>query len=277
FMGLLAPLAFAAATGYAVRGWRLYRHTRQRPWINIVQTLFYAAAFALISSGVVLSWSRGAWLALGVALLVTVLLIPRKVWQSCVLLLMLLVLVGGLALSGRLPATITDRIASASQELFAFDDVRGVDINSVNYAVVERLAHWQAALNMGRSHWWLGVGFGNYENAYDQHRLLYWHEALGHAHNYYLNIFAETGMMGVTTYVIMWVSNLWFTWRIRSHPDPLARLISIGLFGTWTYLAVHSLTDNLYVNNVFIHLGVMLGIIAVLYSQTWQSIKQTKL
>ena len=47
-------------------------------------------------------------------------------------------------------------------------------------------------------------------------------------------------------------------------PDPLARLILVGLFGSWAYLAVHSLTDNLYVNNLFLHLGVMLGVLAVL-------------
>jgi hypothetical protein len=55
------------------------------------------------------------------------------------------------------------------------------------------------------------------------------------------------------------------TWRARRHPDPLARLIAVGLFGTWTYLAVHSLTDNLYVNNLFLHLGVLLGVLALLH------------
>ena len=31
-----------------------------------------------------------------------------------------------------------------------FEDVRGVGINDANYAVLERLAHWQAALEMWR-------------------------------------------------------------------------------------------------------------------------------
>ncbi len=108
---------------------------------------------------------------------------------------------------------------------------------------------------MGRSNFWFGVGFGNYEIAYPQYNLLNWQLALGHAHNYYLNVFAEAGMIGLISYIGLWISVIAVTWRARRHPDPLARLIVVGLLGTWTYLAVHSLTDNLYVNNLFLHLG----------------------
>jgi hypothetical protein len=66
----------------------------------------------------------------------------------------------------------------------------------------------------------------------------------------------------------LWSGILWFTWRTRRHPDLYARLTAVGLLGTWSYLAVHSLTDNLYVNNVFLHLGILLGILTCLYQQT---------
>jgi len=136
-----------------------------------------------------------------------------------------------------------------------------------NYAVVERLAHWQAALNMARANPWLGVGLGNYEAAYPQYRLINWGFPLGHAHNYYLNILAEAGIIGLVGYAALWIGVFWLTWRTRQHPDPFSRLIAIGLLGSWTYLSVHSLTDNLYVNNLFLHLGVMFGLLAVLYRQ----------
>jgi O-antigen ligase len=119
---------------------------------------------------------------------------------------------------------------------------------------------------MAQANPWLGVGFGNYEVAYSNYNLINWKLALGHAHNYYLNVFAETGIIGLISYVALWLSVMLLTWRTRRHPDPLARLIAVGLLGTWTYLAVHSLTDNLYVNNLFLHLGVMLGILALLHS-----------
>ena len=119
------------------------------------------------------------------------------------------------------------------------------------------------------------MGAGNYEVVYDRYRLLNWDEPLGHAHNYYLNILAEAGIIGLTGYVTLWMTMVWFTWRTREHPDTLSRCIAIGLLGTWSYLSVHSLLDDLYVNNLFLHLGVMIGILAILYDQTWKSAKLT--
>ena len=91
-----------------------------------------------------------------------------------------------------------------------------------------------------------------------------WKFPLGHAHNYYLNVLAETGIIGLAAYLAFAASLVWFSWRARQHPDPGARLIAIGSLGTWAYLSVHSLTDNLYVNNVFIHLSVTIGIVCLL-------------
>jgi O-antigen ligase len=102
---------------------------------------------------------------------------------------------------------------------------------------------------------------------YPAYRLLNWHEPLGHAHNYYLNILAETGIIGLLGYGKVWVFIMWLNWRTCQHSDLLARLIAVGLLGTWTYLAVHSMFDNLYVNNLFLHIGLMFGILAALYNQ----------
>jgi hypothetical protein len=71
----------------------------------------------------------------------------------------------------------------------------------------------------------------------------------------------------------MWFMLIWSTWRIRRHPDTLTRSIAIGLLGTWTYLAVHSFFDNLYVNNLFLHLGLLLGLLSVFFRQIHQSIQ----
>src|SRR5690606_4148983 len=106
-----------------------------------------------------------------------------------------------------------------------------------------------------------------YEIAYADFRLMNWKFPLGHAHNYYLNVLAEAGMIGLIAYVFYWAVVVFLTWHARRHPDDGARFTSIGLLGTWIYLLVHSLTDNLYVNNLFLHIGVMLGILAIIVSQ----------
>lgn len=267
FMGLLAPVALMAAVGYAARARSRWRASRSLPVPGLLLTSFYAVAAVILTAGVVASWSRGAWVALTLALVVVLLAFPRHAWRGVLIAGGVLALVVLLWLAGVLPASIIERISSSTAEFLAFEDVRGVDITPDNYAVVERLAHWQAALNMAVTHPWLGVGLGNYEVVYHQYRLINWIEPLGHAHNYYLNILAETGIIGLLGYGKAWVIIMWLNWRARRHPDSLARCILVGLLGTWTYLAVHSFFDNLYVNNLFMHLGLMLGVLAILYNQ----------
>ena len=123
---------------------------------------------------------------------------------------------------------------------------------------------------MATAHPWLGVGLGNYEAAYPDFRLIFWRFPLGHAHNFYLNVLAETGIFGLIAFGTTWLLIVGFTWRARAHPDPQAHLLAAGLLGAWGYLAVHSLTDNLFVNNLFLHIGSMLGLVALVYNQAWQ-------
>ncbi len=268
FMGLIAPISAAAALGYTQRAWNFYRTRAVLPYRMLSAALFYAVSTAILAAALLMSWGRGAWLAFGISMLVLVATAPRKLWHGIALVTAGFALVVLAWASGRLPASIVERINSATQETFSFTDVRGADINPANYALYERLAHWQAAINMATAHPYLGVGLGNYEIAYPDFRLMYWKYPLGHAHNYYLNVFAETGIIGFVCYLVMWAGIITATWNVsRRQPDPLARLVAAGFLGTWSYLAVHSLTDNLYVNNLFIHLGVILGITAALSPQ----------
>jgi putative inorganic carbon (HCO3(-)) transporter len=266
FMGLIAPIAISATLGYAWRVWTTWREQHRIVFSTIFVALFYALASVVLITALFMSWSRGAWLGFACSVAMIVLALPRKLWQGVTLIGLGGIFALILLVSGRLPATLVERFA-AGEEYSIFDDMRGVEITPVNYAVVERLSHWQAALNMARENPFFGVGMGNYEVVYDQYRLMNWIFPLGHAHNYYLNIFAEAGIIGLAVYAALWTSVMWMSWQIRKHPDILARCVGIGVLGAWTYLTVHSLTDNLYVNNLFLHIGVMMGILAVLHRQ----------
>ena len=164
-------------------------------------------------------------------------------------------------------APIAARLTDFVQDV-RFEDVRGVGINDANYAVIERLAHWQAALQMWRYNLWTGVGFGCYEPAYRDFALINWPIALGHAHNYYLNIAAETGLIGLAAYLFLWGAVFWHTWRATRRAKGLLRGVAIGLLGTWTHLTVHHFLDNLYVNNIHLHIGALLGLLAFVVRET---------
>jgi len=220
-----------------------------------------------LGAALLMSWSRGAWLGFGAAVTVMVVALPRRTRWG--LLLVAVIVVGGLGLyaTGLLPAPVVARLTDFAQDV-RFEDVRGVGINDANYAIIERLAHWQAALEMFRYNLWTGVGFGCYEPAYRDFALINWPIALGHAHNYYLNIAAETGIIGLAAYLLLWGAVFWQTWRVTRCAEGLLRGVAIGLLGTWTHLAVHHFLDNLYVNNVHLYIGVLLGLLAFAIERT---------
>ena len=222
----------------------------------------------LASLALVFSWSRGAWLGYLAGLAVLVLFSARRFWFGLAFMVVgALVLGGGLlggAAAGIGPAqSIVDRLVGFRDD-FTFGNVRGVDINDNNYAVLERLAHWQAAADMARDDLWTGVGFGNYEAAYPQYALINWPAALGHAHNYYLDLLAEVGVVGLLAYLVFWIVVVWQSIRLLGDLDWPERGIVLGLLAAWVALAVHHFVDKLYVNNIYLHLGVMIALLQLM-------------
>lgn len=233
---------------------------RRRAWQLQVAALSLVSV--LLGLGCLASWSRGAWLNLAAALAALIVAAPRRRWLGVAALAVAALLVWGAGQRGLIPAALTERLTSFTAD-FRWGDVRGVDINDANYAVLERLAFWQAAEGMARDHLWLGVGLGNYAAAYPAYALLNWPQALGHAHNYYLNLLAEVGIIGLGAYLVLWGAILKQTWGALRLPWP-RRGLALGLLAAWVGLSVHHLLDNLYVNNLYIHLGAWLGLLACL-------------
>ncbi len=230
-----------------------------RKWAGLVILL---VGSALMGGALVASWSRGAWIGFAAALAAMALALPRRTRWGVILAVGLVVLSLFLYAAGLLPARIVARLTEFATDL-RLQDVRGVGINSANYAVIERLAHWQSAVEMWRAHFWTGVGLGGYEPAYPEFALINWPLALGHAHNIYLNVLAEMGLVGLIAYLLLWGWVFWQTWRVTRRASGLARGVAVGLLGAWTHLTVHHLFDNLYVNNVHLLVGLMLGLLAV--------------
>ncbi|MBI1276998.1 MAG: hypothetical protein GC179_02595 [Anaerolineaceae bacterium] len=267
FMGLLIPLAVMSTFGYVLR-WR-----KSDVSVNLWLAIYYGISSVILITAIAMSWSRGAWLGLGAALLIMGFFIPRRTRLGLLLFLGISVLALVVWFSGLLPQSIVQRLETSTTEFFAFEDVRGVDITPDNFAIAERLAHWQAAINMITANPFLGIGFGNYAAAYPKYQLINWNEPLGHAHNYYLNIFAEAGIIGLLGYGKVWLTIFYRSWKATLHPDSLSRLVVIGLLGSWIYLSVHSFFDNLYVNNLFLQIAVMLGLMVLLLKETQSSVR----
>jgi O-antigen ligase len=276
YLGLVLPVA----ASLAIWSWaEVARSRRSAPQANgrcaLLWALVWSAGAAIISAGILASWSRGAWLGAAAAAVTIVVLRSRRAAILAALAALLLgsaLLVGVLspaAVQERVPESVRTRLAEIPA-FFGAGDILAQEVTDENFAVVERVAHWVAAQRMFEAAPWLGVGAGSYAAAYPSFRLPVWEEALGHAHNAYLNSLAEVGIVGSAAFALLWVTLIiWMARRLQSArrdgAPPAAResaALIIGLFGVLAHLAVHSIVDNLFVQGIYIALALWAALVA---------------
>jgi O-antigen ligase len=219
---------------------------------------------ALMLVALAMSWSRGGWLGFAAAVLGIALAIIARSGRTALLIAAVVMLLIYVALAGGLslvPSSLLQRFGDFVPYLGSVD-VRGLEITDANFAVLERMAHWKAALDMWTDHLWLGVGIGNYEIAYASYALPLWPLPLGHAHNYYLNIAAETGLLGIVAYLGLWGAALFLVWRALRQASGWSLGVALGVLGMLVHLAVHNLFDNLFVHAMYLQVAILLGIVS---------------
>jgi len=224
-------------------------------------------ATAVIAIAMLMSYSRGAWLGLVVATMLLAGLYQRRLFALLLLAAALVVALVALGQFNLLPAAVAARVNDAIA-YFRIFDVRTVQATPQNWAVVERMASWQAAWRMFEVAPLLGIGPGHYDLAYARYGMEGWPQPLGHAHNYYLNVLAEMGALGLAAYLLSlgtWlVAGLFCFRRLGSSPMlaglSLERAVVAGVLGALAAAAVHNVFDNLYVHGMNIHVGLLLGI-----------------
>lgn len=293
YLGLLLPLALSLTiwaftsrprdeTSEVVETSELYRVLGNRVFMSLAFLL--RAVSVSLPSGLLLaalyaSQSRGAWLGFATAALA--ILLVRS--QKSAILLTTLALVGAMislvssfewrpSPTGSLEINspyhaVIQRLADAISVLNV-TNIAATPVTDANFANIERLAHWQAARAMWRDHPWVGVGFGNYAAAYPAYAVGRWFDPLGHAHNYLLNLGAETGLSGVVAYLIFWICAFGVLWKAIRRSDGFYKAAAVGGIGAMVHLHIHNLVDNLYVQGMYLHIAIVLGVVSVIYEQS---------
>jgi len=256
------PNAFAGYLAVILPfGVALSLHRSRERLLAVVPTLVIAAAIAA-------SLSRGAWVGLALALSLMALIWGRGTRLA-------LAATGGLAAlglifgaAGLLPQVISDRVLVVLEN-FAVFDVRSVEPDSSNFALVERLAHWYAAWSMFEANPIVGVGPGNYDAAYAVFQLQGWPESLGHAHNYYLNTLAELGIVGFLAFGAF-VASIFIragqAIRRAAGAEPIYRAAAVGALGAAVTLSAHNAFDNMLVHGIGVQFGIAVGLIEMIAS-----------
>ncbi len=133
----------------------------------------------------------------------------------------------------------------------------------VNYLEAEgRLSFWQSSLGLIRQHPVFGIGLGAFQWAFSHFQTTFLTYTVDHAHNDYVEIIAETGILGAALLFIPILGLLarmihsFLTDSRRYRPS-----VTLGCIGATLALLIHSVTDfNLHVPANALVFAVVLGI-----------------
>jgi putative inorganic carbon (HCO3(-)) transporter len=172
-----------------------------------------------------LTQSRGGLLALvGVLIIAVWLLVPRLIARITLL------CVSALACILLLPPLLNH-----------FERLQGVN----DFTEVTRLLTWQAAATLFLDHPFLGVGYGNF-------RFLSSDLVPGavpgtlDAHNLYLQLLAETGIVGFLTFAVLLGAFFVLSLKSMRVQDPLSRIVAFGVCGAIAATLIHGIVDYLF-------------------------------
>jgi len=214
-MLVLLPLAVYAA--------RVERRTELR-----VAAL---GAAMLILSGVVLTLSRGASVSL--ALVTLAMLAIRFVRVRHILVL-------GVVLAGFV-LTVAPRYLDRLESLQGLAGATSADRNAADNAIRGRATENLAALNVFADHPILGVGPGQFFNEYSKTYAnaldLRFLDSRRRAHNLYLELAADTGLLGLCAFLAIVITTMLQLWRLsrfwaaawRPEYADLARALALSL------------------------------------------------
>ena len=199
------------------------------------------AALALITGVMVLTMARGVFLTAAVVLVAAVLLLVKN--RTSVFGWLGALLAGGLAL-----IFTSDRLGTLLSLPMALGDTE-----KLNQLLSNRLPLYAAAWNMFRENPLLGIGYGSFPSVWVE----YLPEGVGNVwmrelelatHSTYLQVLAETGLVGIGLYVAIIFLGTWYSLRAiyLFTPDRRTLLYSASVVAFLGILAItiHGTLDN---------------------------------
>ncbi len=258
YLNLSLPLALAIA---------VFSRRPSARWVA-------AGAATLMLGAQALADSRGGLLALGAAIVVMLIVTLRIEKISAIAGGAAVVVIGGAWAVGLLPHSLQQR----ALHLLRVDNVSLTGpLNDANFSSVERLAHWVAGIRMFLAHPILGVGAGNYGAVYARYKVPGWDVSLGHAHDYFINAAAETGVIGLLAFLAFVAAMVYVSWRATHRPPTSLtdytvetaateraseRALALGVLGVVVAVIIHSLVDDVFVHGMELQIALCLALAA---------------
>lgn len=192
-----------------------------------ISKLFYLVLAAVCFGTLILTFSRGCWIAIMVAAAIYVTFVCGKLWGLVLLALPILPFV--------IPETIISRFAS----------VGNMSDSSTSY----RVYIWMGTLLMMKDFWISGIGIG--EEAFKSVYPFYSYSAIvaPHSHNMFLQVWVETGIGGIAVFLLTLL--MWFKQLCRGHEvalDKALKTLLVGIAAAVCAFMVQGMFDNCFYN-----------------------------
>ncbi len=198
YLALVIPLAF----GILLRRWGGMRKS-----VTVL-------SLGILGAGLLCSWSRGALLALLLAMIVFMFMWHRRA---------VFLVFAGLAAVPFLPLVLPEAVVSR------YFDIGNMADSSTSY----RVGGWQAAFEMLKNNFLAGIGIGRepWASIYPRYALMS-QESTPHAHNLYLQIAMEVGIVGLFVFIaflfLLYQSGFTFFARLSDESIPLPESLSLS-------------------------------------------------
>jgi O-antigen ligase len=194
------------------------------------------------------TFSRSAWFFLILTMILLFFLTKVKKKKVVLLLVMFLAISAILLLS------------SNTRDKFMY----ALNLNASKVSLEDRALSYTIGLNMVKDDLILGIGIGNYPLLIKKYTKVY--EIIQHhLHSLYLQLFVETGFMGLSAFVF------WLVCIVRYLVNSLKSLensrhywLFVGLMGGVIVYLFNNLTDVLTVHGIHLQWGIILGLAVVL-------------
>ena len=183
---------------------------------------------------VLLTYSRGAWLTLGVMALVTAAAWKHWTWRMVALAAVAVAVIG---------------VAAQDAFMARLLSIRGM-FNPADSSVALRWALWESTLAMIEEHPWLGLGWGSYRFVYPEYDFFVQNPdvIIYHGHNTLLSLAAEIGIPGMICFAMAWATAVLRTLVAMHRTDRPKKGPYLGLALALLGMAAFSLTDHVLFN-----------------------------
>lgn len=204
------------------------------------------AAAAVTAVALALTFSRGAWLAALVGVLVLLALVPGRVRGTVPLVVIALVLAGAVLVQW------SDRLEAEARSIFSLTTNRN------------RMVLWRISWTMVRDRPLTGSGLNTFGVLYPRYRTPdAVDEAPPFAHNIFLNMAVEGGVLGALGFAAMVGAGFVAAWRWLGRPGALGRAVPATWLATFLALMVHQQVDGTAISfHIGAGLWMLLGIFA---------------